>query len=134
MTEPKPQWPNQRISFTVYGNPIPKARPRVTGHGTYTPQRVKDWQNCVAATHRQTCEPVTLTGSIQLTLHFYRKDRRRVDLDNLIKAVMDGLTGVAWADDSQICHIVASVQRDKDNPRVEVAIEYQPRGEKEETP
>jgi Holliday junction resolvase RusA-like endonuclease len=32
----------------------------------------------------------------------------RPDLDNVLKLVMDALTGIAWRDDRQVCEIVAS--------------------------
>lgn len=47
---------------------------------------------------------------------------RRVDTDNLAKAVMDGLTGIAWEDDSQVCVLVATRERVAGDPGVDVRI------------
>jgi len=127
MTEPTPADAYtvaaiKHVSFVVLGEPIPKARARVTAHGTYTPQRVKEWEEAVGWTYRQ-LRGMMFHGSVQVVMRFYRKSRRRVDLSNLVKCVEDGLNGVAWGDDSQIKHLEAEVRQDGDNPRVEVEIE-----------
>lgn len=45
----------------------------------------------------------------------------RADLDNLAKPVLDGLSGLAWADDHQVCELsVAKVWDDGDGPRTDV--------------
>lgn len=33
---------------------------------------------------------------------------RRPDLDKLVRAVLDALTGVVWLDDAQVAHVIAS--------------------------
>lgn len=66
-----------------------------------------------------------LTGPVMLIVHEYRgvpkswsKKRRKEalengyavakpDLDNVVKTVMDALIGVFWADDNQVCFILA---------------------------
>ena len=117
-----------RISFTVPGNPIPKARPRVTFQPgrkptAYTPARTKGWEATVADVARLAMggrEPVE--GPVELTLRFYRRDRRRVDGDNMTKAVFDALQGRVFENDDQVvaCHWYKRVDRDR--PRVEVVV------------
>ena len=58
-----------------------------------------------------------LTGDVWVTLHFYRP-RKAGDLDNLLKATLDALTGICWKDDKQIVSIEACRFEDKDKPRV----------------
>jgi Holliday junction resolvase RusA-like endonuclease len=36
------------------------------------------------------------------------KHIKKPDTDNLLKAVLDGLNGIAWADDSQVIRVSAS--------------------------
>jgi Holliday junction resolvase RusA-like endonuclease len=46
---------------------------------------------------------------------------KKPDLDNIVKAVKDGLNGVAWKDDSQVVRLTAGKYW-SDKPRVEVRI------------
>lgn len=117
-----------KISFTVDVNPLPKQRPRLGLRGnTYTPQKTRDYEQLIAqhamiAMHRANAD--MLEGDIELTLRFYRKDDRRVDLDNLIKACSDAMNGIIYYDDSQIVSIAAKVIRNcGKSARVEIEIE-----------
>ena len=62
-----------------------------------------------------------LTGDVWVTLHFYRP-RKAGDLDNLLKATLDALTGICWKDDKQIVGIEARRLEDKERPRVDVRV------------
>jgi Holliday junction resolvase RusA-like endonuclease len=62
-----------------------------------------------------------VSGVIRLTVKVYRP-RKAGDLDNTLKVVLDGITGVGWEDDRQVEHIHAYRFEDKANPRVEVEI------------
>ena len=89
MTELRPSYTTARTPksahFTVEGNPVPKARPRmVTKNGrthAYTPKRSKTWEDEVGWAYRRACGPI-FGGSVTITLRFYRRTKRRVDLDN----------------------------------------------------
>lgn len=49
-----------------------------------------------------------LSGPLQLTVAAYPPDNRRRDLDNTLKAMLDGLEhGGIYHDDSQVCRLVA---------------------------
>lgn len=60
-------------------------------------------------------------GAIAIHLKFFRP-RRAGDLDNLLKATLDSLKGIAWNDDSQVTEIHAERFEDKENPRAEIRI------------
>jgi len=66
------------------------------------------------------CEPIR--GPVKVTVIAYRP-RKRGDLDNILKATLDSLIGVAFEDDSQVETIVARRLDDKNNPRAEVTVE-----------
>jgi hypothetical protein len=44
---------------------------------------------------------------IRLKVDYFHKGKHRVDRDNLLKCISDGLKGVAYSDDSQIGHAEA---------------------------
>jgi crossover junction endodeoxyribonuclease RusA len=48
------------------------------------------------------------TGPVRIHIQAYVK-RRTFDLDNLVKAVLDGLNGVAFVDDKQVYIIQAAI-------------------------
>jgi len=62
-----------------------------------------------------------LVGPVAVFLDVYRP-RRRGDLDNLLKATIDSLNGVAYLDDQQVEQITAVRYDDKRAPRVEVSV------------
>lgn len=104
------------LAFVVPGRPIPAARPRVTGKGTYTPRTTRVAESAVAAYARtQWRLPPTPKGtrwSVRIIASF--PDHRRADVDNLAKTVMDGMTGIVYEDDDQVTELhVTRVQVDR---------------------
>ena len=103
---------------------VGKGRPRMNRRGQiYTPQRTKDFEERVAqlaliSLHAEnrigpTQLPVLVFGTI---LHPRPKSMKKSsggwvakggshypDIDNVIKSTLDGLNGVAFVDDSQVC-------------------------------
>jgi Holliday junction resolvase RusA-like endonuclease len=100
--------------FTVEGEPVSKARARFTKYGskvhTYTPEKTMQAERAVAWTYRQT---VGATGdpsseeTFGLLAQFYNGTQQRRDVDNMLKLLLDGLNGVAWADDMQVMEVSA---------------------------
>ena len=62
-----------------------------------------------------------LVGPVAVFLDVYRP-RRRGDLDNILKATIDALQGLAYRDDDQVEQIHAQRYEDKALPRVEVSV------------
>lgn len=105
------------IEFFVEGKPVPqgslvfmKGRPIHQGA-----DRLATWRADIARLARKAgCQPNN--SPIAVNLIFYMKKPKTVDrrmptvppdLDKLIRAVLDGLTGVAYADDGQVVKISA---------------------------
>ena len=112
------------LDFIVPGQPVAKARPRVTSFGhTYTPKKTKEYEALVAglAKKQWTFAPMRGALKLQVTCIFKRPKRlmrkadpegriwkiSRPDLDNVIKSCSDGLE-VVMNDDAQIVWIEAS--------------------------
>lgn len=70
--------------------------------------------------------PYKMEGQVNVKAHFYMSTRRRVDLVNLLQALLDILVkyGVLEDDNSKVVVSVdgSRVFYDKDNPRTEVEI------------
>lgn len=91
---------------TIYvpGRPVPKARPRVTRRGTYTPAKTKAYELAVGLSWDGPC----FEGDVAVELRFDLPNYKRVDIDNLIKSVLDGLNGRAYKDDGQVVRVIAN--------------------------
>ena len=119
----------ETITFVVDGEPVPQPRARVSTRGgfarAYVPRQhpVHAYRDSIAITAKAAGATVTEDAvSVTISATFGRpKSHRnksglrktapllpREDVDNLAKAVLDALTGVAWHDDKQVAslHIV----------------------------
>ena len=115
-------------SFIVPGEPVPKARPRVTRNGrTYTPKKTADYEKLVRASYEEQAGKYFGDGPLMCRISLYfpipksygkRKTERifdkkilytkKPDIDNCVKAILDALNGIAYKDDSQVISIIAS--------------------------
>ena len=94
------------ITFTIYGEPVPKGRPRYGRGHVYTPRRTHEherriWAAAVRAGVKPTDQPV------RLSCVFCCRHPLLADVDNLAKCVMDGLAGTAYGDDRQVLELHA---------------------------
>jgi crossover junction endodeoxyribonuclease RusA len=114
------------IRFTVPGPPVPKARARIIHRASgaiqaFTPEATAKYELKVGLCAR-TAGIRPDKGELALSVWFYTPNARRMDLDNLLKSVMDGLNGIAWEDDSQVAEVHASRMVDHLSPRAVVSI------------
>jgi Holliday junction resolvase RusA-like endonuclease len=115
------------VEFFIPITPIPKGRPRFSGRGgfvrSYTPAKTRDYEKNIADFAREYF-PEPLQGPLAVSLTFNlpipsstpkklatalvgQPHCRRGDVDNFCKAVLDGLNGIAYLDDSQIWELAA---------------------------
>lgn len=92
------------VMFMVNGNPVPKQSFRYGSNGrSHQPAEVTAWQMTVKSEANLAMGNRTpMTTPVAVTLDFYLPDRKRRDLDNLAKAVMDACNNVVWKDDNQV--------------------------------
>lgn len=117
------------IVFIVPGQPQGKGRPRVGKVGTharmYTPAKTAAYEGLIAHAAQQAMAgqpliegPVAVTLDIrcQVPASWSKKKQAEAligkvlpttkpDIDNVEKAVFDGLNGVAWRDDVQVVQV-----------------------------
>lgn len=113
------------ITFYASGFPRPQGSKRaILAHGrarlVEMARGLKPWRQIVhlaAQDALRTAQVDPVVGPVALTLEFVMRRPRRPtkpacdtkpDLDKLVRAVLDGLTGAAYADDSAVVRITAS--------------------------
>lgn len=97
--------------FTIFGKPAPKQRPRVGKNGrVYTPRITRDYELKVAWSAKAAgLQP--LAGPVEVRVAFYFAARPPGDLDNYLKALLDGMKGIAYDDDGQVVKLAAEARR-----------------------
>lgn len=128
------------VTFEVPGRPVPKARPRVVKGHAYTPQKTADYENTVRWCYKAAAggaAPISTPCTVEMVFRFpipasaRRKTKPdkiqpgdpypyRGDLDNLCKAVLDALNGLAFTDDALVVGIAA--RKEYGDPGAEVTI------------
>ena len=120
------------IKFSVEGTPIQQGSMRHIGHGRMIHSKAVElaaWRADIASAAKLAgCKPIL--DPIAITMRFRVKRPKSVkreyptvapDLDKYVRSVNDGLTGVAFADDSQVIQIIAS-KKYADSPGVDIEI------------
>ena len=110
------------VYVVVPGEPRSKARPRFTGNGRVYSEKHQRAHEEALRWHFRAAMRTPLPGNVAIEATFYRSTRQRVDIDNLLKSVLDGTNGVCFADDSQVTRIGARLELDPEKPRTEVLI------------
>ena len=108
MNDDLKQW-----SFIVPGRPVGKQRPRITRRGyAYTPAKSREYEELVAAyaleAGVQECAYVHIGIVCRLPCpqrkgkEPVREPRKRPDLDNIAKCILDGLQDIAYSNDKDV--------------------------------
>lgn len=93
-------------AFIVEGEPIPKQSFRYARAGSYQPARIKARQEAIGWAARQALVlDRPSEKSVAVDICFWRATKRRADLDNLTKLVLDGMKRVVFVDDAQIVRL-----------------------------
>ena len=125
------------IAFTVYGNPVPKARARTVRlkNGmttTFTPGKTADWESMIRLQTLEHKPDKLLDQALAIKAVFVLQRPKSVpkkrqypetkpDLDNLLKSLTDAMEGIIYTNDSRIVKKVVSKEYG-DPPRVEVEV------------
>ena len=118
------------FSFDVPGRPQGKGRPRFARNGhAYTPESTRRYEACIRETARRAAKKagwkIAASGVYVYVYALFPIPRSwprekkaaaerdeltpgKPDIDNIVKAVLDGLNGVAYTDDKAVKAISAS--------------------------
>lgn len=100
-----------RYNLEINIRPIPKQRPRLSKFAVYTPKKTADYEKLIAYEWKRRYKDLILKKAVKLDLLFCFKKAKsckkdyhtqRPDLDNLEKAILDGLNKTAFVDDCQV--------------------------------
>ncbi len=118
-----------KFSLTIGGAPIPKGRPKFTAHGgfakAYTPKSTSDYEKqvskCVSEAMALQSVREPFRGALRVRIAAFfpipnsasKRDREameqgitpmlgRKDVDNIAKALLDAMNGIAYNDDGQV--------------------------------
>lgn len=112
------------IQLTVLGEPVAKARPRlgVRGH-TYTPRRTVHGEEKVLS-YLKAWYPALrpAEGCFSVSVDCYFKGAPKVDVDNLLKLVLDALNRRVWHDDSAVVQAYVRKHLRCPAPRTEITV------------
>lgn len=131
------------ITFSVLGEPVGKARQRVTRFGTYTPQATVLYENLIKTEYRRQCNDYRFADKLPLRMSVVAeyaipasaskskraamvkgelRPMKKPDWDNVGKVVSDALNKLAYRDDTQI--VDCTVRKFySDRPKITVKIE-----------
>lgn len=139
----------EAICFTIPGKPQGKARartfynPKTKGMSSVTPEKTVLYENLVATCYMQQAgdESFADDDCLRVRIQAYFEPAKSIskvkrkgmlegvilpskkpDIDNIVKAVLDALNGVAYRDDTQVTELHVRKQYGE-KPRVEVCIE-----------
>ncbi len=115
-----------KVRFFIPGQPVPKARPRVTRNGTFTDRKTKGYEHFAGVVAMNAMRGLRMMhGPVEMQVQFrfpipkswpkWKREAaangeikhiKRPDYDNLAKAVSDALNDVAYDDDAQVWRCV----------------------------
>lgn len=111
------------LTFTIPGPPVGKGRPRISKVGNharmFTPEKTVNYETLVAVSAKNAMDgKPPIDGAVRVVLDIvcqipasWSKKKRaaalegkehptsKPDIDNVIKAVFDGMNGIVWRDD-----------------------------------
>lgn len=111
------------MSFTLKGNPQSTNHLyRHRGHLVYMTAEGRALKESYIWQIKSQYKGTPKKGRISLRLDLYFGDKRKRDIDNYNKILLDSLTGILYEDDSQIDFLTITKSRDINNPRIEISL------------
>ncbi len=131
----------QTVTFCVYGKVRGQGRPRFTGKNrrkgkkqAYEKPEDTAYKKAIAKAYREAANGIIFHGEVSVSVYVFRKmpkaykgnaepDIYRPDVDNIAKAVLDALSGVAYDDDKQVTRLaIIKEQREKQREREHIRV------------
>lgn len=140
-----------KISFTVFGEAVPKARPKLVMNKythkphLYTAETTRNWEESVMCQALKYKPDNLIKGAIKLCIKIFKVPPKstsqkkrlmmlsntirpigRPDLSNYIKSIEDALNGVYWADDGAVVEYLSGTGKYySDKAHVDIDVLYE---------
>lgn len=133
-----------KINLMIPGKPAGKGRPRITKNGVYTPSKTRKFESLIQTVWYQSkakAAPPDATVFCSINAYFplpknasQNRQKRllnglyyrgKPDTDNIVKAVLDALNGLAYPDDSAVQLCAAYKLYTNTLPRTEVFLSWE---------
>ncbi|WP_027702830.1 RusA family crossover junction endodeoxyribonuclease [Metaclostridioides mangenotii] len=116
-----------KVVFIIPGECVSKDRPRFNNGHARTTDKIRYFEQSIKYLYGKR---LYFEGLIKVSIDIYSKKLKRPsyirptkkDIDNMVKAVLDGLNGKAYKDDRYVCELHAS-KHYSNEPSIEVIIE-----------
>jgi Holliday junction resolvase RusA-like endonuclease len=113
-------------------------RPKWGKYSTYTPQKTIDYENLVKFSYLSVTNDKIIDEPIKIKIKAYfeppkstskkkykeligKHYTKKPDIDNIAKAILDGLNGIAYGDDNQISELeIQKIYSDRARTEVEI--------------
>lgn len=139
------------VKLTILGEPVGKQRPRYSTYNgyvrTYTPQKTINYESLIAHEYNEKYGKLMFDRDTPIHAHIYayfplsktdfgkkglnKNGREKVnmgfctkhlDIDNIVKVVLDALNSICYVDDKQIVGVIAFKKWTLETPRVEITL------------
>lgn len=115
------------MKVVVTGEARPQGRPRISGRRAYLSKEDVQWRERIQAAAKAAIGSLApMDGQVKVSVKIFKRftptARQFGDVDNHLKALLDGLSGICYHDDSHVVSVSAEKFQDKDNPRVEIEL------------
>ena len=125
-TDGKSESIDEMISYeiTVPGKPVGKERPRLGRNGrAFTPAKTRQYESKVAKCGVEVIHEPFRERGVSITVECYFSSKVHSDIDNVVKAAMDGLNGIAYEDDRLVDELHGFVYYcEKGEERLEIIV------------
>jgi crossover junction endodeoxyribonuclease RusA len=116
------------LDLTLYGDPIPKGRPRVGKNGhAHTPERTRNAERAAITSMMEAMVGTEIADApVGIAVEFFCATNRKTDGDNLLKLITDAMNEIVVTDDSLIEEWFCRVHRGvgKANARTQILVWY----------
>jgi len=92
------------VKFVIEGAIVPKARPRVSGHG-YLPDNYRKWRNDAESQLLSQGTPPHSLTNISIRIVLIGKHSRRGDIDNISGSILDALVATNIIKDDNLLNV-----------------------------